>query len=86
MKSFDEVLGSSPDVVGVWSIGGAAREDRGARTTGILDDGMLDDSQLPAPVSSFEHVARSTASRESLVPPKPIWPFGLRAHPHRQAS
>jgi hypothetical protein len=46
----------------------------------------IDDWELPAPVSSFEHVARSTASRESLVPPKPIWPFGLRAHPHRQAS
>ena len=46
----------------------------------------IDDFQLPAPVSSFDHVARSTASRESLVPPKPIWPFGLRAHPHRQAS
>jgi hypothetical protein len=45
-----------------------------------------DDSEFPPPVSSFEHVARSTASRESLVPPKPIWPFGLRAHPHRQAS
>ena len=47
---------------------------------------MLDDSALPAPVSSFEHVARSTASRESLVPPKALWPFGLRSHPHRQAS
>jgi len=47
---------------------------------------MLDDSALPAPVSSFEHVARSTASRESLVPPKVLWPFGLRIHPHRQAS
>jgi hypothetical protein len=29
---------------------------------------MLDDSALPAPVSSFKHVARSTASRESLIP------------------
>ncbi|MFM9920152.1 hypothetical protein [Lacisediminihabitans sp. H27-G8] len=47
---------------------------------------VLDESVLPAPVSSFEHVARSTASRESLVPPKPLWPFGLRTHPHRQAS
>lgn len=46
----------------------------------------LDDAELPPPVSSFEHVARSTASREPLVPPKPIWPFGLRAHAHRQAS
>ncbi len=47
---------------------------------------MLDDSALPAPVSSFKHVARSTASRESLVPPKPLWPFGMRTPPHRKAS
>lgn len=47
---------------------------------------MLDDSALPAPVSSFKHVARSTAGSESLVPPKPLWPFGLRTHPHRQAG
>ena len=47
---------------------------------------MLDDAALPAPVPSFEHVARSTAGRESLVPPKSIWPFGLRTHPIRQAS
>ena len=80
MKSFEDVLHSSPDAIEVRFITDAAREE-GA--TGTI---LLDDSELPAPVSSFEHVARSTASRESLVPPKPIWPFGLRAHPHRQAS
>lgn len=47
---------------------------------------MLDDSALPAPVSSFKHVARSTASREPLVPPKLLWLFGMRTHPHRKAS
>lgn len=53
-----------------------------------LDTGIiyLDDAALPEPVSSFEHVARSTGSREPLVPPKPLWPFGLRSHQHRRAS
>ena len=47
---------------------------------------ILDAAALPAPVSSFDHVAKSTASRESLVPPRPLWPLGLRGHPHRKAS
>lgn len=81
MKSFDEVLGGSPEV-GEMRFNGQAGQ-AGAVVTELVP---LDDSNLPAPVSSFEHVARSTASRQSLVPPKPIWPFGLRAHPHRQAS
>jgi hypothetical protein len=52
----------------------------------LLENGLLDEEALPDPVSSFEHVARSTGGRESLVPPKPLWPFGLRHHPHRKAS
>jgi len=88
MKSFDDVLNSSPDPVEVRFIGEAVRPDGSDTRAAPQDNAIvtLDDADLPAPVSSFEHVARSTASRESLVPPKPIWPFGLRAHPHRQAS
>ena len=80
MKSFEDVISSSPDATEVRFISGATRTQD---NTGMI---TLDVSELPAPVSSFEHVARSTASRESLVPAKPLWPFGLRARPHRQAS
>jgi hypothetical protein len=88
MKSFEDVLHSSADIESTSSdevrfISDAARAESSALDTGMI---TLDDSALPTPVSSFEHVARSTASRESLVPPKPLWPFGRRAHPHRQAS
>jgi hypothetical protein len=51
-----------------------------------IDFAIPDEDDLPAPVSSFDHVARITAGSLSLVPPKPLWPFGLRAHPHRKAS
>ena len=80
MKSFEDVISSSPDATEVRFISGATRTQD---NTGMI---TLDVSELPAPVSSFDHVARSTASRESLVPAKPLWPFGLRARPHRQAS
>ncbi|MES2094099.1 MAG: hypothetical protein V4531_09850 [Actinomycetota bacterium] len=83
MKSFEDVLHNSPDSEGVRFNSDPARTE-GA----VLDTGMvaLDDAALPPPLSSFEHVARSTGSRESLVPPRPPWPFSLRAHPHRQAG
>jgi len=83
MKSFEDVLSSSPDATEGWFIGGVARTPDNTIDTGMI---TLDVSELPAPVSSFDHVARSTASRESLVPAKPLWPFGVRARPHRQAS
>ena len=83
MKSFEDVISSSPDATEVRFISGATRTQDNTLETGMI---TLDVSELPAPVSSFDHVARSTASRESLVPAKPLWPFGLRAHPHRQAS
>jgi hypothetical protein len=47
---------------------------------------LIDDTVLPEPVSSFDHVARSTGSRLSLVPAKPRWPFGQRSRPQRQAG
>ncbi|MHC5797191.1 hypothetical protein ACVXZ4_13645 [Lacisediminihabitans sp. FW035] len=83
MKSFEDILNSSPDAGEARFIAQAPDQEGTTIARALV---ALDDSELPAPVSSFEHVARSTASRESLVPPKPIWPFGLRAHPHRQAS
>ncbi len=83
MKSFEDILSSSPIADEVRLINGVARIQGKTLDTGMI---TLDDSGLPAPVSSFDHVARSTASREPLVPPKPLWPFGLRAHPHRKAS
>ena len=83
MKSFEDVLSSSPDAAEVRFIGGMARMPVNTLDTGMI---TLDVSELPAPVSSFDHVARTTAGRESLVPAKPLWPFGLRAHPHRKAS
>lgn len=46
---------------------------------------VIDDTVLPEPVSSFDHVARSTGSRLSLVPAKSRWPFGLRSRPRRRA-
>jgi|GEM_PF-1256201 len=81
MKSFEEVLRSPASIDEV-------RFTTASADTGSLDREMitLDDSELPPPVSFSDHVARLTASRKSLVPPKPLWPFGLRAHPHRQAS
>ena len=83
MKSFEDVISSSPDATEVRFISGATRTQDNTLDTGMI---TLDVSELPAPVSSFDHVARSTASRESLVPAKPLWPFGLRTRPHRQAS
>ena len=83
MKSFEDVLSGSSDATEVRLISGLARVEDNTLDMGMI---TLDVSELPAPVSSFDHVARSTASRESLVPAKPLWPFGLRAHPHRQAS
>jgi len=83
MKSFEDILSSSPAADEVRFVNGVARIQGKALDTGMI---TLDDSELPAPVSSFDHVARSTASREPLVPPRPLWPFGLRAHPHRKAS
>ncbi|CAN5490009.1 hypothetical protein BH10ACT4_BH10ACT4_04970 [soil metagenome] len=83
MKSFEDILNSSPDAGEARFIAEVPHQEDSALARVLV---ALDDSELPAPVSSFEHVARSTASRESLVPPKPIWPFGMRAHPHRQAS
>ena len=83
MKSFEDVISSSPDATEVRFISGATGTQDNTLDTGMI---TLDVSELPAPVSSFDHVARSTASRESLVPAKPLWPFGLRARPHRQAS
>ena len=83
MKIFEDVLSGSADATEVRFINGASRKKDSTLDTGMI---TLDISDLPAPVSSFDHVARSTASRESIVPAKPLWPFGLRAHPHRQAS
>ena len=83
MKSFEDVLSGSSDATEVRLISGLARVEDNTLDMGMI---TLDVSELPAPVSSFDHVAWSTASRESLVPAKPLWPFGLRAHPHRQAS
>ena len=83
MKSFEDVLSSPSDATEVRFISELARIQDNTPNTGMI---TLDVSELPAPVSSFDHVARSTASRESLVPAKPLWPFGLRARPHRQAS
>lgn len=81
MKSFEEVLRSPASI-------DEARFTTASADTGALGREMitLDDSELPPPVSFSDHVARLTASRKSLIPPKPLWPFGLRAHPHRQAS
>ena len=83
MKSFEDILSSSPVADEARFVSGVARIQGKTLDTGMI---TLDDSELPAPVSSFDHVARSTASREPLVPPRPLWPFGLRAHPHRKAS
>lgn len=41
---------------------------------------------VPTPVSSFDHVARSTGSAKSLVPTPPIWPFGGRKTNHRSTG
>ena len=89
MKSFEDVLSGSSDapevrlISGVPLVSAVARAEDNPLNTDVI---TLDVSELPAPVSSFNHVARTTASRESLVPARPLWPFGLRAHPHRKAS
>ena len=79
MKSSDDVL-HRPAGGGDTSVSTADLDALGTNGTGII---VLDDSALPPPVSSFDHVARLTAGAGSLVPRKAPWPFSLRAHPHR---
>lgn len=48
--------------------------------------GEASGEDVPAPVSFFDHVARSTGSARSLVPTPPIWPFGGRKTNHRTTA
>ncbi len=79
MIGFDTVLHGS-------TVDSATGIESTALGPGAMPLAIFDEADLPEPLSSLEHVARSTAGRQSLIPAKPLWPFGPRARPHRQTG